>query len=77
MANNRKRSVAPNRTLTDQLNVRMPTELFRRVGVVAGARGETITKFVSDTLNDRTKDHTLDVKKIVEREKLPKKWRWS
>ena len=74
MAKKAKSRSTPNRTLTDQLNVRVSTELFRRVDVVAGARGETIAKFVSDTLDERTKEHTPEVEKIIEREKEPKKW---
>jgi predicted HicB family RNase H-like nuclease len=59
---------------TDQLNVRIPTELYRRVSSVAGASGKTLTQFVSVTLDERTKDHKEDVARIAEREKQPKKW---
>jgi len=70
-----KQSTAtPNRTLTDQLNVRLPEELIRRVGAVAAARGETLSKFVADALDERTKEHKPDVQKIADREKSPKKW---
>lgn len=78
MGNKRKTKTkrsAPNRTLADQLNVRVPTELFRRVSSVAGAMGQTLTKFVSDTLDERTKEHKLEVEKMIEREKVPKQWR--
>jgi predicted HicB family RNase H-like nuclease len=75
MANKRaKRSSATNRTLADQLNVRIPTELFRRVSAVAGATGKTLAKFVSETLDERTKEHKPEVEKIAEREKQPKQW---
>jgi predicted HicB family RNase H-like nuclease len=75
MANRRsKRSPKPNRTLTDQLNVRVPTELLRRVSIVAAGKGDTLAKFVSDALDERTRDHRGDVRRIMEREKSPKKW---
>lgn len=54
--------------------MRVPTELFRRVSAVAGAMGETLAKFVIDTLDERTKEHKMDVQRISEREKSPKKW---
>ena len=71
---NKQPTARPTRTLTDQLNVRVPTELFRRVSAVAGAMGETLAKFVIDTLDERTKEHKMDVQRISEREKSPKKW---
>jgi predicted HicB family RNase H-like nuclease len=64
----------PNRALTDQLNVRIPNELFRRVSSVAGAKGETLAKFVAEILDERTKDHVEDVRRIADRETSPKKW---
>jgi predicted HicB family RNase H-like nuclease len=70
----KKNRPTPTRTLTDQLNVRVPTDLFRRVSAVAGATGKTLARFVSEALDERTKDHKLDVEKIAEREKVPKKW---
>ena len=70
----RKATAKPNRTLTDQLNVRVPEELLRRVSSVAGATGKTLAKFVTDILDERTKGHKGDVQKIAEREKAPKKW---
>lgn len=74
MMANRRSSKKPARTLTDQLNVRLPRELIRRVGAIAATRGETLAKFVGDTLNERTKEHVLDVQRIADREKSPKKW---
>ena len=59
---------------TDQLNVRISTELFRRVSAVAGASGKSLTDFVSETLDERTALHREDVARIVERERLPKRW---
>ncbi len=70
----RTKRAAPNRTLTDQLNVRVPDELFRRVSSVAGAKGQTLAKFVIEALDERTKEHTTEVQTIAEREKVPKKW---
>ena len=64
----------PNRKITGQLNVRLPEELLRRVSAVAGAAGKTLTAFVSEALEERTKDHKADVDRIAEREKQPKKW---
>jgi hypothetical protein len=76
MANKkRNRSTTPaSRALTDQLNVRITTELLRRVSAVAGATGKTLAKFVSETLDERTAEHIADVGKIIDREKLQKKW---
>lgn len=71
---NKQPTPTPNRTLTGQLNVRLPEELIRRVGAVAAARGETLAKFVNDALDERTKEHKIDVQRITEREKSPKKW---
>ena len=70
----RKQNRGANRTLTDQLNVRVPTDLFRRVSSVAGAKGDTLAKFVIEALEERTKDHQADVQRIADREKEPKKW---
>jgi predicted HicB family RNase H-like nuclease len=70
----RNRTKAPNRALTDQLNVRVPTELFRRVSSVAGAKGDTLAKFVIEALDERTKDHQTDVQRIADREQSPRKW---
>jgi predicted HicB family RNase H-like nuclease len=64
----------PNRTNPDQLNVRISTELLRRINSVAGAAGKTLTEFVTETLDERTKAHKPDVDRIAEREKLPRKW---
>jgi predicted HicB family RNase H-like nuclease len=72
--NKEKPSPKPNRTLTDQLNVRVPEELFRRVNSVAGAMGKSLTAFVTETLEERTKDHKTDVQRMVEREKSSKRW---
>lgn len=72
--NNRTKRTTKNRVLTDQLNVRVPTELFRRVASVAGAAGKTLSGFVSEILDERTKEHIQDVQKIADREKTPKKW---
>lgn len=69
-----KKRHRPNRTVTGQLNVRLPEELLRRVNAVAGAAGKTVTAFVSEALNERTQEHKADVEKIAEREKQPKKW---
>jgi predicted HicB family RNase H-like nuclease len=63
-----------NRVFTTQLNVRISTELFRRVCVVAGAKGQTLAKFVADTLDERTRQHKIEVDQIVEREATPKNW---
>ena len=73
MAKKRKRS-PPNRTLTDQLNVRVPDELFRRVNAVAGAMKQSLRQFVTETLDERTKEHKDNTAAITEREKVPKKW---
>lgn len=64
----------PNRTLSQQLNIRVPDELFWRVNSVAGAARKTLKQFVTQILDERTKDHKADVERIAEREKLPKKW---
>lgn len=72
MANKRP---APNRKVTGQLNVRLTEELLRRVNAVAGAMGKPLRDFVSDTLDERTKEHKPEVDKMAEREKLPKNWR--
>jgi predicted HicB family RNase H-like nuclease len=64
----------PNRKLKAQLNVRVSEELLRRVNAVAGAMGKTLANFVSETLDERTKEHKADVERIAEREKAPKKW---
>ena len=69
-----KRRRKPTRKLTDQLNVRVTNELFRRVNSVAGARGETLTKFVNDVLAERTKGSEEDVERIAARERVPKRW---
>jgi hypothetical protein len=69
-----KKRNPPNRAVTGQLNVRLPDELLRRVNAVAGAAGKKLTEFVSETLDERTKDHKADVERIAAREKLPKKW---
>jgi len=65
----------PNRTLTRQLNVRVPDELWRRVSSVAGGSGKSLTDFVNQALDERTKEHKEDVNRIAEREKLPKSWK--
>lgn len=64
----------PNRILTQQLNIRVPDELFRRVNSVAGATGKTLTTFVTETLDERTKAHKEDVERMAAREKITKKW---
>jgi predicted HicB family RNase H-like nuclease len=69
-----KKKQRPNRKTTGQLNVRLPDELLRRVNAVAGAAGKKLTTFVSETLDERTKDHKADVERIAEREKQPKQW---
>jgi predicted HicB family RNase H-like nuclease len=77
MANKPKKSKSrnpPNRTLTDQLNVRVPKELFRRVNMAAAGANKKLAVFVIEALDERTKDHKDDVQKITEREKIPKKW---
>jgi predicted HicB family RNase H-like nuclease len=74
MATKRKRRLPPTRTLTNQLNVRVPDELFRRVSSVAGAKGDTLANFVIEALDERTKDHKDDVQRIADREAIPKKW---
>jgi predicted HicB family RNase H-like nuclease len=66
---------APNRKDKGQLNVRLPDELLRRVSAVAGAIGKTVTDFVSETLDERTKEHKPDIEKIAERERLLKRWK--
>jgi len=66
---------APNRKLTNQLNVRVPEELFRRVNSVAGAKGQSVTDFVTEVLDQRTKDHKEDVARMAEREQQPKSWK--
>jgi predicted HicB family RNase H-like nuclease len=66
--------IPPNRTLSQQLNIRVPDELFWRVNSVAGAARKTLKQFVTEILDERTKDHKPDVERIYEREKLPKKW---
>jgi len=48
--------------------------LFRRVSSVAGAKGDTLAKFVIEALDERTKNHKDDVQKIAEREAMTKKW---
>jgi len=70
---NKQSPAKPPGTL-EQLNVRVPTELLRRVSAVAGAKGETLAKFVIETLDIRTKEHQADVQRIAEREKSPRKW---
>ncbi len=72
MANRRRKK--PNGTAAEQLNVRVPEELYRRVNSVAGASGKTITDFVTQVLDERTKDHKGDVQRMAQREKVPKKW---
>jgi hypothetical protein len=37
--------------------------------------GQTLTKFVTDTLDERTKEHRPEVGKMIDREKVPKEWR--
>lgn len=76
MANTRtkKRKHRPERTLTAQLNVRVPEELFRRVNMAAAGAKVTLTKFVTDVLDKRTEGHKADVQRITERESVPKKW---
>lgn len=69
-----KKRNPPNRTLTDQLNVRVPRELFRRVNMAAAGADKKLAAFVIEALDERTKDHKGDVQKITEREKVPKKW---
>jgi predicted HicB family RNase H-like nuclease len=71
MGNKRR---TPNRKVKGQLNVRLSDDLLRRVNSVAGAMGKTLTDFVSETLDERTKDHKANVEKIAEREKLPRRW---
>jgi predicted HicB family RNase H-like nuclease len=79
MANKRKRSSKrrnpPRRTLTDQLNVRVPRELFRRVSMAAVGADKKLAAFVNEALDERTKGHTANVREIADREKLAKKWR--
>lgn len=58
-----------------QLNVLLPEELVRRVNSVAGASGKTLVQFVSETLDERTREHAADVQNIATREKSPKKWK--
>ena len=72
---------SPNRKLTDQLNVRIPEELMRRITAVAGAKKQSLTQFVIEALDERTKEHKPEVQKIAEqvqkiaeREASPKKW---
>jgi predicted HicB family RNase H-like nuclease len=69
-----KRRNPPNRTLTDQLNVRIPRELFRRVNMAAAGADKKLASFVIEALEERTKEHQADVQRIAEREKVPKKW---
>jgi predicted HicB family RNase H-like nuclease len=69
-----KKRQSPNRTITGQLNVRLPEELLRRVNAIAGAAGKTVTAFVSEALDERTQEHKADVERIAERERQPKKW---
>ena len=63
------------KTPTEQLNVRIPRELIRRVTSVAGAVGKSLADFVGETLDERTKEHKADVDKIRKREELPKNWK--
>jgi predicted HicB family RNase H-like nuclease len=58
----------------EQLNVRIPLELFRRINAVAGAIGKSQAQFVAEVLDDRTKEHKSDVDRIAERERKSKKW---
>jgi predicted HicB family RNase H-like nuclease len=77
MANKRRESEQrkpPNRKITDQLNVRVPRELFRRVNIAAAGADKKLAAFVIEALDERTKDHKGDVQKIAEREKVSKKW---
>lgn len=52
-----------------QLNIRVPIELRRRVGVIAAARDESLDKFVGDVLDERTKQYVDDVESIAGRER--------
>jgi predicted HicB family RNase H-like nuclease len=69
-----KKRKPPQRNKSDQLNVRLPEELMRRLNSVVGAAGKTLTEFVTQVLDERTKDHQADVGRIAERERVPKKW---
>jgi predicted DNA-binding protein len=61
-------------TGTAQLNVRVPRELFNRVSSVAAAVGKPLATFVSEILEERTRQHLKDIQRIREREKVPKQW---
>lgn len=53
-----------------QLNVRpFPEELLRRIGAVAGAKGQTQKEFVIEALDKRTSEYRDLVDQIYKREK--------
>lgn len=61
------------KSTTEQLNVRIPQELLRRVSAVAAALGVSLGSFVANVLDERTRDHKSDIEKIRNREKMPKR----
>jgi predicted HicB family RNase H-like nuclease len=58
-----------------QFSVRLPEELVKRVGIAAAGAGKSLTQFVQETLDERTKEHKDDAARIIEREKTPKYWK--
>jgi len=58
------------KTKTEQLNVRIPEELLRRLNAVIGARGKykSQSQFVSAILDLRLKEHEANVEAIRKRE---------
>jgi hypothetical protein len=58
-----------------QLNVRpFPEELLRRIGAVAGAKGQTQKEFVIEAMDERTKEYKSVVEDIFRREKARKNY---
>ncbi len=57
-----------------QLSVRLTTELVTRVSIAAAGAGKSVTQFVQEALDERTKEHKDDAARIIEREKIPKQW---
>ena len=53
----------------EQLNVRIPEELLRRVNMVAGARGKSQADWVAGVLDKRTKRYKKIVAAIMAKEK--------